>query len=187
MARWTGPLWSVHDAQASPGLSRWTARPSRDLHDEAGPGSRSPPSCMPTSRNRACSPTTSTTGSWRCAAFIPWSRSSRSSMPWRGATTVGSLAHHLPPLPDRRNGERRGVVISTDIDPCLVATHVVDTVGDCLADGVTRKIMYQHFFGCGHGLPLSATILEVTDEFFLLGVDGNHWLFERYMGSGLPT
>src|SRR6266850_686864 len=89
---------------------------------------------------------------------------------------VRTLAHHLPPLPDRGDGELRGVMVAADADPRLVACHVVDPIRDGLAGRVVGEVVHQRLLGRGPRLPLPAAILEFADEFLLLGVDRNYRL-----------
>jgi hypothetical protein len=64
-------------------------------------------------------------------------------------------------------------VIVSDVDPCLVSSHVKDAVRDCFADGIAWKIVDVHFLQLAFRLPLLSSILEVSDQLLLLGVDGD--------------
>jgi hypothetical protein len=64
-------------------------------------------------------------------------------------------------------------VISTDAHESIVGRKVVDAVRDRLADGIAGKVMHVDPLGLTFRLPFAAAVLEVADEFFLLGIDGN--------------
>ena len=56
---------------------------------------------------------------------------------------VATLAHLLPPPPQRGNRECGRVMVAPDTDPRFVVSHVVDAVGDRLARGIPGKIVSQ--------------------------------------------
>ena len=86
---------------------------------------------------------------------------------------VGALPHPLPPVANRGHREGGRVVIAPHAHPGLVAGHVVDAVGNRLPEGVGREIVHVHRFRRPLWLPFPPRILERTDQFLLLCVDGD--------------
>ncbi len=80
----------------------------------------------------------------------------------------------LPPRFDRFHGEYGRVVIDADAHEAVIGGHVVDAVRDRFADRISRKVVHVDQFGLSRWLPFLAPILEVADEFLLLGVDGDN-------------
>ena len=71
-------------------------------------------------------------------------------------TPVGNIIH--------RKGGRVGGL--THVDGALIVPHIVDAVGHGLAQGIVRKVMHvDEFWALAPGAP---SVLEVTDQFFLL-------------------
>jgi hypothetical protein len=89
---------------------------------------------------------------------------------------VAGLAQVLPPLPQGGHGELRRVVVDPDTHPADVLGHVIDPVGDRLAQGRVREIVDPHRLGFVSRLPLAAPGLEIPDQFLLLGVHRDHRL-----------
>ena len=89
---------------------------------------------------------------------------------------VGGLTHPMPPQPNRRHRESRGVVVEPHTHPRFIAGHVVDAVGNRLALGVGREIVHAHRWRGALRLPFPAGVLEVPDQFLLLRVDRDHRL-----------
>jgi hypothetical protein len=65
-------------------------------------------------------------------------------------------------------------VVDADAHETGVGGHIVDPVGDRLADGVSGKIVHIDELRLFLGLPLARAVFEVADELLLLGVDGHH-------------
>jgi len=86
---------------------------------------------------------------------------------------VDRLAHRPPPSPDSPHGETGRVVVDADAHPARVAGEVVHPVGDGLAVLLDDEVVNLDRLGAAFGPPLSAGILEVADEFLLLGVHGD--------------
>jgi hypothetical protein len=76
-----------------------------------------------------------------------------------------------PPSADGVDGEAGGVVIDADADPAGVAGDVVDPVGHRAAKLGDLEVMHAHRFRLTLRPQFAAGILEVADQFFLLGVD----------------
>src|SRR3954468_11675489 len=86
-----------------------------------------------------------------------------------GAAT--RFADIVPPTADRVDGEGGRVVIDPDAHPSAIGADVVDPVRDCLAQFRDQEIVGPHRFGLAPRAPGSTRILEVADQFLLLGVD----------------
>ena len=71
-------------------------------------------------------------------------------------------------------------MIDANIDPPLIASQIIDTVGDGLAQLLVREVMRRNLFGLALRLPLSAGIGEVADRlllfFFLVSTEITGWL-----------
>jgi len=64
-------------------------------------------------------------------------------------------------------------VINADIDPASIGGQIVDAVRSDLAQFRIDEVMNPDFFGRALGLPFLACVLEVANQFLLLGIDGN--------------
>src|SRR5438132_8976627 len=62
-------------------------------------------------------------------------------------------------------------MINADADPALIVGHVVDTIGNGLAQLLVLEIMDAHLLGSALGSPFLARILEISQQFLLLRVD----------------
>src|SRR3989304_3859349 len=71
-----------------------------------------------------------------------------------GGRRIDALAHPQPPMANRLDGELRRVVRDADADPPLVASNVVDTVRDDLAQRGIGEIMHVDFNRFALLLPL---------------------------------
>ena len=98
-----------------------------------------------------------------------------------GPTASGKSALAL-----RMARERNGVVINADIHPARIGRQIINAVGRNLAQFRIDEIMNPHFLRCSLGLPFAPSVLEVTDQFFLLGIDGYHRIACRLEFSDLP-
>ncbi len=75
-----------------------------------------------------------------------------------------------------RNRKCRRIVISPDIHPGFVVPHVVDAIRNRFSHRVLRKIMHPCGLRCVLWLPLTPSVLKLTKEFFLFGIDRDHGL-----------
>src|SRR5438105_3237977 len=83
-----------------------------------------------------------------------------------------ALATHIfIPPPDALGCEIGSVMINADADPALIVGHVVDTIGNGLAQLLVLEIMDAHLLGSALGSPFLARILEISQQFLLLRVD----------------
>src|SRR5258708_6114802 len=88
-----------------------------------------------------------------------------------------TLATHIfIPAPDAVGCEIGGVMIDADADPALIVGHVVDTVGNGLAQLLVLEIMDANLLGSTLGPPCLARILEISQQFLLFRVDRHHRL-----------
>src|SRR4051812_1858406 len=71
------------------------------------------------------------------------------------------------------------VVIDPHADPPLIGGDIIDAVGRDLAEIRIKEIIDANVLGFSLGLPFLAAVLEIADQFLLLGVDGNHWIASR--------
>jgi len=94
---------------------------------------------------------------------------------------VGGPALAGPPAADRFHCERGGVVIGAHVDPAGVRREIVDPVRDGLAQLGVGEVMDVHRHGITRRPPLAAVVLELADEFLLLGVHADHRL------AGVPV
>ena len=74
----------------------------------------------------------------------------------------GTLTFLPPPVADRLDREARRIEAVTDHDIAVVPRHVVDSVGNGLADRVLRPVMHQHRIGLL--TPALPGAFEVTDQ-----------------------
>src|SRR3954469_20382088 len=92
---------------------------------------------------------------------------------------IAWMTHFFPPAPDAFDGEFGGVVIDPNADPTLIGGDIVDAVGRDLAEVRINEIIDANFLRLSFWLPFLATVLEIADQFLLLGVDGNHRITSR--------
>ena len=67
-------------------------------------------------------------------------------------------------------------MIDPNADPTLIVAHIIDPIGNRLAQFLIRKIMNQSLFRSCFGTPLLAVVAEVSHQF----------LRERYLNPILP-
>lgn len=86
---------------------------------------------------------------------------------------IGHLSHFTPPVPDMRDGEFGAIVVDADTDPVRARGQIINPIGGrpCRAHG--QRSHEPDLSRLSLGLPLLATILEVADQLFLLGVHRN--------------
>src|SRR5208337_1929374 len=98
---------------------------------------------------------------------------------------IAGGAEFMPPAPDALDGESGGVVVDAEIDPSGVGSDVVDPVGYGLAEFGDDEVMHPDRLGLTLGPQLPPAILEVADEFLLLGIDRDRRLAGSLEGSHL--
>lgn len=72
-------------------------------------------------------------------------------------------------------------MVGADVDPAGVRPDVVDPIGDSLAQLRVGEVVDAHQYGITRRPPLSATGLELSDEFLLPGVHADYRL------TGVPV
>jgi hypothetical protein len=86
---------------------------------------------------------------------------------------IALAAHAPPPAPDALDGEGCGVVIDADTDPAFVGANVVDTVGHGSALAGDDEVVDAYRLGPALAAQLAAGVLEIANQLFLFGVDGD--------------
>src|SRR5260370_42142520 len=89
---------------------------------------------------------------------------------------IARTSHSLPPATDGVDGEAGGVVVDADAYPAGVAGDVVDTIRHGTSELGDLEVMHAHRLGFAFRAQLTAGILEIADEFLLLGIDRNRGL-----------
>src|SRR5580658_1867052 len=89
---------------------------------------------------------------------------------------IGISSHAPPPATDGLDCEFGRVVVDADVDPSFVASDVVDAVRNRLAESLVDEVVHAHRLRLARRAPLLATVGEISDEFLLLGVHGDHRL-----------
>ena len=89
---------------------------------------------------------------------------------------VALLPQVMPPAPNALDRERGRVGAEPDIDPAHVVDHVMDNVGDRLAEFLVRKVKDANLFGGPFRAPHTARIPEIPHQFLLPYVHGDHRL-----------
>jgi hypothetical protein len=91
------------------------------------------------------------------------------------------LSHHLVDAVDREGG---GVMVDTDTHPSGICGKIIDAIGHRSAELLDQKVVHPDLFRAPLRPILAAIVAEVTDQFFLLGVDRDRWLlFGQSVGS----
>ena len=78
-------------------------------------------------------------------------------------------------------------MIDSNADPTLIVAHIIDPIGNRLAQFLIRKIMNQSLFRSCFGTPLLPVVAEVSYQFLLLGIHGNDraTLFQEPLGLSI--
>src|SRR5437899_8544952 len=78
-------------------------------------------------------------------------------------------------------------MIDPNADPTLIVAHIIDPIGNRLAQFLIRKIMNQSLFRSCFGTPLLPVVAEVSYQFLLLGIHGNDraTLFQEPLGLSI--
>jgi hypothetical protein len=96
---------------------------------------------------------------------------------------IARRAELVPPAPDALDGEGGGVVVDAEIDPSFVGGDVIHPVGHRLAEFRDDEIMHPDRLGLPLGAQLAPAVLEVANEFLLLGINRDHRLPGRLEGG----
>jgi hypothetical protein len=84
---------------------------------------------------------------------------------------ISSGAEHVPPAPYAGNRKRCGVVADPEVDPSIIGGDVVDAIRCHLAEFRDDEVVDPNRLGLSFRTQFTAAILEVANEFLLLGVD----------------
>src|SRR5208337_1690491 len=87
--------------------------------------------------------------------------------------------HRLPPAANSVDRKSRRIMIDPDADPADILARVVDAIRNSLALFRVDEIVNLDFLWRSLGEPLTPVVFVVSDEFLLLGVDGNHRIAAR--------
>jgi len=71
-------------------------------------------------------------------------------------------------------------MVDTDADPAGIVGDVVDSVGGCPAEFRDLEVVYPHLFRIAFRSIVTAIVLEIADQFLLLGVNRNGRLPGRH-------
>src|ERR1700736_5313014 len=84
---------------------------------------------------------------------------------------ITGRTHQLPPATDGVDGKARRVVIDANADPTGVLADVVNAIGHSPALIAEKEVGPPPFLGLADWPPFAAGVLEVADQFLLLGID----------------
>jgi hypothetical protein len=93
-----------------------------------------------------------------------------------GRTWVTLPPHLLPPAVNRFRGELSGIVVNPHTDPTPIARYIINPVWDSFAQSVVHEVVNSHVVWLTPWHPFTAAVLEIPDQFLLLGVDRDRWL-----------
>ena len=79
--------------------------------------------------------------------------------------------HVVPPSRDTCDRKFRRIMIHAHAPPALIVGHVVDPIGNRLAQVFINEIIHPHRLGLPCWLPFPPTVLKIAHSFFLLGID----------------
>src|SRR6202042_1522643 len=89
--------------------------------------------------------------------------------PREGITNAADLP---PPATDRLDCESGRVVVDADRDPARVGRHIINSIRHGAAEFLDQKVVHAHLFRIALATPFPAGVLEIADQFLLLGIDG---------------
>ena len=80
-------------------------------------------------------------------------------------------------------------MVDADADPAGVGCEIIDTIRHRPPQLLDQEVVDPHLFRLTFRAPLPTAILEVADQLFLLGVDGNNrlLLFERSLDHSVDV
>src|SRR5260370_17053301 len=89
---------------------------------------------------------------------------------------IANAADILPPATDGLYRKGCRVVVDAYADPARVGREIIDTIRHRPPQLLDQEVVDSHLFRLTFRPPLPTAILEVADQFFLLGVDGDNRL-----------
>ena len=88
----------------------------------------------------------------------------------------------LPPPSDALHGKLGSLMIDPDIDEATVVGQVIDAIRNSFPISNGEVIIHIHGRHLPLGLPFLPVVLEISNQFLLLTIDGNHWLTFGFEG-----
>src|SRR2546422_11472801 len=88
---------------------------------------------------------------------------------------INASAFKAPPTPNGGHGKGAGVVVGAHIDKTGIASDVVNPIGIGAGYCGAGEVVTLNLGGVLCRQPLPTAIVVVPNEFFLFGVDRNHW------------
>ena len=71
-------------------------------------------------------------------------------------------AHFRPPQQDAAGRELGRIMVDSDANPALVVEHIVNAVGDCLAQVLVLEVMHADLLRVVFRPPLPPGVLEIA-------------------------
>src|SRR5450759_2249064 len=100
---------------------------------------------------------------------------------------IERFSHYQPPSTNRGHGKACRIVIRTDTDPASIVGQVIDTIGVGSSQLFIHKVIHVDLLWISLWTPFLPTVLELPDQFFLLGINRNYRLpsTHRFFCSGV--
>src|SRR3990167_7032923 len=76
----------------------------------------------------------------------------------------------MPPAADTLHRKRRGVVITTHIDPSHILSDIINPVGNCFGNVRIDEVVDKNFFWFPLWPPLATLVVIAADQLLLFGV-----------------
>ena len=99
---------------------------------------------------------------------------------------IGWASHGSPPPSNALDSKGRRVVVDANAHPTLIACQVIDPIGNGLSLPSNHEVVHQNSPGMSLASPFPACILEIPNQFLLLGVHRNNRLAGAVLSNGLP-
>src|ERR1700757_133856 len=93
----------------------------------------------------------------------------------------------LPPLADAVHREGGRIMVNADTDPSGIRGQVIDPVRHRAAELLDQEVMDPDLFRVALGPIFAPVVTEIPDQFFFLGVDGDHRLLFGQSGGHLAV
>src|ERR1700687_5313762 len=89
---------------------------------------------------------------------------------------IKRFSHYQPPAPNRGHSKACRVMIRTDTDPASIVGQIINTIRIGSSQLFIYKVINVDLLWISLGAPFLAAVLELTDQFFLLGINRNYRL-----------
>lgn len=99
---------------------------------------------------------------------------------------VGRASHRPPPPSNALDGKGRRVMVDTDAHPTLIASQVIDSIGNGLSLPGNDEVVDPYSLRTTLWAPLPACILEIANQFLLFRVHRNNRLADSMLSDDLP-